>query len=106
HGGVLNWPTAADSYWVEQFPTRVQWCHGAPGVITSLAELPRDQQTDDLLSVAGELVWRAGPLKKGPGLCHGTAGNGCCPPLATRNPSLHLCHWAALSRRHRASARR
>jgi hypothetical protein len=21
-------------------------------------------------------VWRAGPLRKGPGLCHGTAGNG------------------------------
>src|SRR6185503_10034546 len=24
----------------------------------------------------GELTWRAGPLAKGPGLCHGTAGNG------------------------------
>ena len=24
----------------------------------------------------GELTWRAGPLRKGPGLCHGTAGNG------------------------------
>jgi len=24
----------------------------------------------------GELIWRAGPLRKGPGLCHGTAGNG------------------------------
>jgi hypothetical protein len=23
----------------------------------------------------GELIWRAGPLAKGPGLCHGTAGN-------------------------------
>jgi hypothetical protein len=27
-------------------------------------------------SPAGELTWRAGPLVKGPGLCHGTAGNG------------------------------
>ena len=25
---------------------------------------------------AGELVWQAGPLTKGAGLCHGTAGNG------------------------------
>jgi hypothetical protein len=25
---------------------------------------------------AGELTWRAGPLAKGPNLCHGTAGNG------------------------------
>ena len=24
----------------------------------------------------GELTWQAGPIKKGPGLCHGTAGNG------------------------------
>ena len=24
----------------------------------------------------GELTWHAGPLRKGPGLCHGTAGNG------------------------------
>jgi hypothetical protein len=30
----------------------------------------------DLALAAGELTWRAGPLRKGPGLCHGTAGNG------------------------------
>jgi hypothetical protein len=24
----------------------------------------------------GELTWRAGPLEKGGGLCHGTSGNG------------------------------
>ncbi|HQR11674.1 MAG TPA: lanthionine synthetase LanC family protein [Casimicrobiaceae bacterium] len=33
-------------------------------------------ELDDLLIEAGELVWRAGPLEKGAGLCHGTAGNG------------------------------
>ena len=75
--GLVNWPTAADRYWAEEFPTRVQWCHGAPGLVTSLAELPRDEATDELLAAAGELTWRAGPLRKGPGLCHGTAGNGC-----------------------------
>ena len=75
--GMVNWPTAADTYWAEQFPTRVQWCHGAPGMITSLAALPRDGETDELLAAAGELVWKAGPLRKGAGLCHGTAGNGC-----------------------------
>jgi hypothetical protein len=26
--------------------------------------------------MGGELTWRAGPLAKGSGLCHGTAGNG------------------------------
>jgi hypothetical protein len=25
---------------------------------------------------AGELIWKAGPLVKGGGFCHGTAGNG------------------------------
>jgi len=75
--GLVNWPTAADPYWAEQFPIRAQWCHGAPGLITSLATLPSDDETDALLAAAGELVWRAGPLRKGAGLCHGTAGNGC-----------------------------
>jgi len=27
------------------------------------------------LLAAGETIWAAGPLAKGPGLCHGTAGN-------------------------------
>jgi hypothetical protein len=76
-GRLVNWPTAADRYWAEQFTTRVQWCHGAPGLITSLAGLPREEATDALFDAAGELVWRAGPLRKGAGLCHGTAGNGC-----------------------------
>lgn len=54
----------------------VQWCHGAPGMILGLSRLPHDVETDALLVAAGELTWRAGPLAKGPGLCHGTAGNG------------------------------
>ena len=29
-----------------------------------------------MLIKAGELIWKAGPLTKGPNLCHGTAGNG------------------------------
>jgi lantibiotic modifying enzyme len=74
---LVNWPTAADAYWAEQFPTRVQWCHGAPGLVVSLADLPRSEASDELLAAAGELIWRAGPLQKGAGLCHGTAGNGC-----------------------------
>jgi lantibiotic modifying enzyme len=51
---------------------RVQWCHGAPGIVASLAEL----MDEELALAGGELTWRAGPLVKGPGLCHGTAGNG------------------------------
>jgi hypothetical protein len=75
--GRVNWPTAADTYWAERFPTRVQWCHGAPGLVTSLSALPANATTDSLLEAAGELVWQARPLRKGAGLCHGTAGNGC-----------------------------
>jgi hypothetical protein len=76
-GPLVNWPTAADPYWAEGFPTRVQWCHGAPGLVTSLWGLPREVALDELLEGAGELIWAAGPLRKGAGLCHGTAGNGC-----------------------------
>ena len=51
---------------------RTQWCHGAPGIVATLAPL-----LDEELAVAGgELTWRAGPLRKGANLCHGTAGNG------------------------------
>ena len=57
-------------------PIRTQWCHGAPGIVASLAALPRDDGLDPLLLAGGELTWAAGPLRKGANLCHGTAGNG------------------------------
>jgi len=53
----------------------VQFCHGAPGFVVCLGDLP-GQDLDELLLAAGETTWAAGPLAKGPGLCHGTAGNG------------------------------
>ncbi len=56
---------------------RTQWCHGAPGMVISFATIvPDDAELTDLLVAGGELTWTAGPLTKGPGLCHGTAGNG------------------------------
>jgi hypothetical protein len=56
---------------------RLQWCHGAPGVVASLARCaPGDDEHERLLRAGGELTWRAGPLSKGSNLCHGTAGNG------------------------------
>jgi hypothetical protein len=56
---------------------RTQWCHGAPGMVASLASIaPTDAELTELLVAGGELTWRAGPLAKGAGLCHGTAGNG------------------------------
>jgi lantibiotic modifying enzyme len=64
-GDTANWPPEPG---IEL--SRVQWCHGAPGFITSLAG------DDDLLCAAGKMTWRAGPLASNPGLCHGTGGNG------------------------------
>jgi hypothetical protein len=65
--GLVNWPAS-----VGMEPDRVQWCHGAPGIVATLGDL----MPHDLLLGGAELTWRAGPLAKGPGLCHGTAGNG------------------------------
>jgi hypothetical protein len=65
--GRVNWPPT-----VGREADRVQWCHGAPGILATLGDL----MPEDLLLAAAETTWRTGPLEKGPGLCHGTAGNG------------------------------
>jgi lanthionine synthetase-like protein len=70
-GERANWPS--DTGGERVF---VQWCHGAPGIVTSFARAPADPELDALLLGAAELTWQAGPLRKGPNLCHGTAGNG------------------------------
>jgi lantibiotic modifying enzyme len=72
-GDFANWPPD-----VRGGNMLVQHCHGAPGMITCLANLPSSENEtfDHLLLKAGELIWRAGPLTKGSNLCHGTAGNG------------------------------
>jgi len=59
----------------------VHWCHGAPGIshLMLYAHGVLGQDTDKYLVAArkaGEVVWQRGLLKKGPGLCHGVAGNG------------------------------
>jgi Lanthionine synthetase C-like protein len=72
--GLVNWPPVSEMRLDDNGDRtiRTQWCHGAPGIIASLAAC-----LDEELAVAGgELTWRAGPLRKGANLCHGTAGNG------------------------------
>ncbi len=73
-GALVNWRALLD-----ETPARakrlVQFCHGAPGFVICLADFP-DASLDDLLLAGGETTWRAGPLRKGANLCHGTAGNG------------------------------
>ncbi len=77
--GLANWPplVSSESLAPRTDAIRTQWCHGAPGVVSTLAWVaPDDDELERLLVAGGELTWRAGPLAKGPGLCHGTAGNG------------------------------
>jgi lantibiotic modifying enzyme len=53
---------------------RLQWCHGAPGIVSTAAGyLP-----EPLVLGAANLIWRAGAHGPGKGssICHGTAGNG------------------------------
>jgi hypothetical protein len=77
-GDVANWPPVLDFRPGREREWLVQWCHGAPGVVIALASIPAgfDERLDALLLRGGELIWQAGPLRKGSGLCHGTAGNG------------------------------
>jgi hypothetical protein len=67
-GGLANWPPS------EGVEPKLQWCDGAPGIVTCAAS----SLDDELLLAAVELAWQAGPLgdEKGSGLCHGTAGTG------------------------------
>ncbi len=77
-GGMANWRQSIGNIRKGRDSMLVQQCHGAPGFIIALSSLMGNGHTqfDKLMLEAGELVWRAGPLNKYPGLCHGTAGNG------------------------------
>jgi lantibiotic modifying enzyme len=73
--GLANWPPRPRP----ELPgpdgqIRVQWCAGAPGIVIAAATYLDEK----LLRAGAELPWRTGPpkLEKGPGICHGTAGNG------------------------------
>lgn len=72
-GNATNWLSCV----LPRTGNRMQWCHGAPGIIMALAKYPPDDpRIENLLRRGGEAIWTAGPLKKGPTFCHGTAGNG------------------------------
>lgn len=73
-----NWPPVAGAPGAGHTKILLQWCHGAPGIVTGLSDFPveRSVDVDNLLVKAGTAIWMAGPLAKGSGVCHGTAGNG------------------------------
>nr|XP_058152561.1 lanC-like protein 2 isoform X2 [Dasypus novemcinctus] len=57
----------------------VHWCHGAPGAIHMLMQAYKVFKEEKYLKDAMEcsdVIWQRGLLRKGYGICHGTAGNG------------------------------
>lgn len=73
--GLANWPPTVSEPLVHRTGVvRVQWCHGAPGMVASAAEY----LDEELLLAGAELTWRAGPHgdERGSSICHGTSGNG------------------------------
>ncbi|KAL0820628.1 hypothetical protein ABMA28_006465 [Loxostege sticticalis] len=73
-----NWPCCMEEVGLSDHKL-VHWCHGAPGTIYLMAKaylVYQDQKYSDVCQKAGEVVWRKGLLRKGPGICHGVAGNG------------------------------
>jgi hypothetical protein len=68
--GLASWPEEPG----ESVEGKLQWCHGAPGIIAT----PADYLDEELLLAGAELTWQAGAhgAEKGAGICHGTAGNG------------------------------
>ena len=76
-GPHANWPAFLYPPGGSTRPQKalMQFCHGAPGFVICLADLPARDLDDDLVA-AGEAIWAAGPLRKGSNLCHGTGGNG------------------------------
>jgi hypothetical protein len=72
--GFATWPALAGGDLAPKSGIRLQWCHGAPGMVSTAA----DYLDEELLLAGAELTWRAGAhgAEKGVGLCHGTTGNG------------------------------
>lgn len=57
----------------------IHWCHGASGAIYLLVKsylVFNERRYLIACERAAELIWNRGLLRKGPGICHGIAGNG------------------------------
>src|SRR5262249_34182526 len=80
---------------------KLQWCAGAPGVVSAA----RDYLDGELLLAGAELVWQAGAPneEKGHGICHGTSGNGFALLAAFERTQEEL--WLERARRFAVHAR-
>ena len=73
--GLANWPPEERELLENtRGEIRLQWCHGAPGIVCAAAPY----LDEELLLAGAELTWRAGAHgdNRGSSICHGTAGNG------------------------------
>lgn len=71
-----NWPSSAES----SADRLVQFCHGAPGIVTSLLALKPHfpsliSRIDHAVEMGRACIWERGLLRKEPSLCHGILGN-------------------------------
>ncbi|HET8743585.1 MAG TPA: LanC-like protein [Gaiella sp.] len=73
-GDLANWPATPAETPGSHGESRLQWCWGAPGVVTAAGEYLEPE----LVLAGARLTWCAGAHgpEKGFGICHGTAGNG------------------------------
>jgi hypothetical protein len=69
-----NWPATPGETHDSLGEPRLQWCWGAPGIVSAAGEYLEPE----LLLAGARLTWEAGAptADKGHGICHGTAGNG------------------------------
>ncbi|XP_022128595.2 lanC-like protein 3 [Pieris rapae] len=73
-----NWPCCMEEIGMAEHKL-IHWCHGAPGIVYLMAKaylVYKDQKYLNACKKSAELVWQKGLLRKGPGICHGVAGNG------------------------------
>lgn len=73
-----NWPCCMEELGLNEHKL-LHWCHGAPGTIYLMAKayiVFKEEKYLEACIKAGEVVWQKGLLLKGPGICHGIAGNG------------------------------
>ncbi|EGS20263.1 uncharacterized protein CTHT_0040020 [Thermochaetoides thermophila DSM 1495] len=75
-----NWPSSEEAASLGGGKGLVQFCHGAPGFVTSLLSLREffpnlHDKIDAAVERGRECIWQQGLLKKEPCLCHGIFGN-------------------------------
>lgn len=74
-----NFPITMNGVLYGESKDLVHWCHGAGGIVFLLSKAYLVWRDITILTACikiGDLIWNFGLLKKGPGICHGIAGNG------------------------------